>query len=68
MFANYLSYTDRKTFATWDAVNIGRLHCLIKGWDDAAVNFLKSGGFVLSDKVQKNIHTYAPNTQYSDIQ
>jgi hypothetical protein len=52
MFANYLSYTDRKKFATWDAVNIGRLHTLIDGWEGAAVDFLKSGGFVLSDKVR----------------
>lgn len=50
MFANYLSYTD-KSFASLDAMRIGRLHCLVETWEDASVDFLLSGGFVVSNKV-----------------
>jgi len=44
MFANVLAYKD-KSFATWDAMLCGRLHCEIPFWMDASVNFLKSGGY-----------------------
>lgn len=32
-------------------MNIGRLHCFVDGWDKASIAFLKSGGFVVSNKV-----------------
>jgi len=38
-------------FATFDAMRCGRLHCLSPSWEKASVNFLKSGGFIVSDKV-----------------
>ena len=50
MFANYIAYKE-KSFATLDAMRIGRLHCLLPSWEDASVSFLLSGGFVFSDKV-----------------
>jgi len=50
MLANLLSYKDLK-FATFDAMRCGRLHCLSPSWEKASVNFLKSGGFIVSDKV-----------------
>jgi pimeloyl-ACP methyl ester carboxylesterase len=53
MFANYLSYKDKSTFATWEAMLIGRLHCLLDNWERAAMDFSSSGGFVLSDKISK---------------
>jgi pimeloyl-ACP methyl ester carboxylesterase len=49
--ANQMSYFDKETFATDDAVTIGRLHCLREGWNDALVNFMLSGGFSPSTKV-----------------
>jgi len=52
MFANYIAYKDKK-LATFDAMRIGRLHCLMDSWQDASVSFLLSGGFVVSDKVAK---------------
>lgn len=50
MYANFIAYFDKK-FATKDAMQIGRLHCLRESWERASVSFLKSGGFVMSSKV-----------------
>lgn len=52
MFANYIAYKE-KSFATLDAMRVGRLHCLLPTWEDASVSFLLSGGFVFSDKVKR---------------
>jgi len=46
-----MSYFDKETFATVDALNIGRIHCMQEGWDDALVSFMQSGGFSPSSKV-----------------
>jgi hypothetical protein len=46
-----MSYYDKATYATDEAVTIGRLHCLRDGWNDALVNFMKSGGFAPSKLV-----------------
>jgi pimeloyl-ACP methyl ester carboxylesterase len=43
--ANQMSYFDKKTYATDEAVTVGRLHCLREGWSDSMVNFMQSGGF-----------------------
>lgn len=54
--ANDMSYFDRDTFATEDAMRIGRAHCLYHGdgrWEDAQLDFIKSGGFYPSQKVRK---------------
>jgi len=51
MLANLMSYNDIKTFATWDAMLCGRIHTLLPWWKRASVDFLKSGGFIISDKV-----------------
>jgi pimeloyl-ACP methyl ester carboxylesterase len=48
-----MSYFDKETYATDDALNIGRLHCLQEGWDDALVSFMQSGGFAPSTKVPR---------------
>lgn len=50
-YANYISYKD-KSFATSDALNLGRLHCLRQTWEDNSVAFLLSGGFIVSNKIQ----------------
>lgn len=52
MFANLLAYRDKR-LATLDAMRVGKLHCLVDSWEQASVGFLKSGGFVVSDKVAR---------------
>jgi len=52
-YANVLAYFDSKTFATWEAMMIGRLHCFNPSWQRASVDFLKSGGFVTSPLVSR---------------
>lgn len=49
--ANKMSYNDVETYATEDALKVGRLHCLRDGWDDALLSFMLSGGFSPSAKV-----------------
>jgi pimeloyl-ACP methyl ester carboxylesterase len=49
--ANQMSYFDRKTYATEEAVRIGRLHCERDGWSRALVSFMQSGGFAPSKLV-----------------
>lgn len=49
--ANQMSYFDKKTYATDEAVVIGRVHTLREGWSDALVSFMQSGGFAPSAKV-----------------
>ncbi len=49
--ANQMSYYDTETYATDDALKVGRLHCLRDGWNDALVSFMTSGGFSPSQKV-----------------
>lgn len=49
--ANQMSYFDKETYATEEAVVIGRLHCTRDGWSEAMVSFMKSGGFSPSSKV-----------------
>mmetsp|Transcript_22400 Transcript_22400/g.51314 ORF Transcript_22400/g.51314 Transcript_22400/m.51314 type:complete len:391 (-) Transcript_22400:148-1320(-) len=51
--ANQMSYNDPGTFATDDALRVGRVHCVREGWDGAMVSFMKSGGFRPSEAVEK---------------
>lgn len=51
--ANTMSYYDTDTYATDDALRVGRMHCLREGWDDALVSFMQSGGFSPSKKVSQ---------------
>ncbi|KAL9178717.1 hypothetical protein ACHAXT_003848 [Thalassiosira profunda] len=51
--ANQMSYFDKETYATDDALKVGRLHCLRDGWDDALLSFMQSGGFRPQSKVPK---------------
>ena len=43
--ANKMSYFDPDTYATDDALQVGRLHCLRDGWEDGMLGFMQSGGF-----------------------
>lgn len=49
--ANQMSYFDKETYATDDALKIGRLHCLRPGWEDALLGYMLSNGFSPSKKV-----------------
>lgn len=51
--ANQMSYYDKESFATEDALKVGRLHCLRDGWNDALVSFMLDGGFYPSEQVAK---------------
>jgi len=46
-----MSYFDKETYATEDALAIGRIHCQREGWNDALVSFMQSGGFSPSTKL-----------------
>ena len=45
--ANKIAYHDTETYGTEDALLVGRLHCLIDGWQDAIVNWMASGGYTV---------------------
>ena len=51
--ANQMSYYDTETYATEDALKVGRLHCLREGWEDSMLSFMQSGGFRPKEKVKK---------------
>lgn len=50
--ANKMSYYDKETFATDDALKTGRIHCFQEGWEEAQLSFIKSGGFYPVQKVK----------------
>mmetsp|Transcript_11951 Transcript_11951/g.32834 ORF Transcript_11951/g.32834 Transcript_11951/m.32834 type:complete len:400 (-) Transcript_11951:94-1293(-) len=50
--ANWLSYADPQTFATEDAMRIGRLSVLTEGWADSTVAYMRSGGIAVSERVR----------------
>ena len=49
--ANKMSYFDPDTYATDDALQVGRLHCLRDGWEDGMLGFMQSGGFRPKERV-----------------
>ncbi len=51
--ANQMSYYAPETYATEDALKVGRLHCLRDGWEDGMLSFMQSGGFRPKEKVSK---------------
>lgn len=51
--ANKMSYYNPETYATEDALKVGRLHCLRDGWEDGMLSFMQSGGFRPKEKVSK---------------
>ncbi|CAI7901832.1 unnamed protein product [Closterium sp. NIES-53] len=50
MSAIKMAFHD-KTLSTEDAMNVGRLHCLMPDWADAMVDFMRSGGYHVSKRV-----------------
>ncbi|EED88029.1 hypothetical protein THAPSDRAFT_38512, partial [Thalassiosira pseudonana CCMP1335] len=51
--ANQMSYHNPETYATEDALKVGRLHCLREGWEDGMLSFMQSGGFRPKEKVSQ---------------
>ncbi|KAL3785977.1 hypothetical protein HJC23_005686 [Cyclotella cryptica] len=51
--ANQMSYYDPATYATVDALNVGRIHCLRDGWEESMLSFMQSGGFRPKEKVSQ---------------
>jgi len=51
--ANQMSYFDPKTYATEDALKVGRMHCMREGWEDGMLSFMQSGGFRPKEKVSQ---------------
>lgn len=49
--ANQMSYFDKDTYATEDALKVGRMHCMQDGWEDSLLGFMSSGGFKPKNKV-----------------
>ncbi|GAB0495783.1 hypothetical protein MMPV_007088 [Pyropia vietnamensis] len=49
--AGRLSYADAPTWATEEAMRIGRLHTLTPGWRAAAVAFIVGAGFAVRDRL-----------------
>ncbi|CAJ1447066.1 unnamed protein product, partial [Effrenium voratum] len=51
--ANQMGYFDKETYATEDAVRVGRLHVDVDGWEEASLDYLNSGGYTLSPLVSQ---------------
>lgn len=51
--ANQLAYYDKATYATDDALRVGRLHTFAPQWCDATLSFMKSGGFKVRNSIPK---------------
>ncbi|KMT08944.1 hypothetical protein BVRB_6g136590 isoform A [Beta vulgaris subsp. vulgaris] len=45
LYVNLIAFNDVSFNTSLDWMNIGRLHCLYPWWEDAAVNFMTSGGY-----------------------
>lgn len=48
--ANKMAYHDQ-SFATPDAMRVGRLHTHMPGWTDANIAFMRSGGYSISSRI-----------------
>lgn len=48
--ANKMAYHD-PSFATPDAMRVGRLHTHMPGWSDANIAFMRSGGYSISSRI-----------------
>jgi pimeloyl-ACP methyl ester carboxylesterase len=50
-YANQLAYHDKNTYATNDAMLIGRLHTHSPWWSDTTIAFMQSGGYAVSTRL-----------------
>ncbi|KAK8962665.1 hypothetical protein KSP40_PGU007088 [Platanthera guangdongensis] len=53
LYANLLAFNKISLGRSFDFVNIGRLHCLLPWWEDAAVNFMVSGGYDVRHQIKR---------------
>ncbi|KAK2380786.1 alpha/beta-Hydrolases superfamily protein [Trifolium repens] len=52
VYANYLCFSNLSFSTNLDWTNIGRLHCLLPWWEDAAVDFMISGGYNVASQIK----------------
>ncbi|KAE8023145.1 hypothetical protein FH972_008884 [Carpinus fangiana] len=53
LYVNLLAFTDISFSTSLDWANVGRLHCLLPWWADAAVNFMISGGYNVRGQIEQ---------------
>eukprot|EP00958_Prasinococcus_capsulatus_P001786 scaffold156_cov308-Prasinococcus_capsulatus_cf.AAC.26 len=42
-----MAYYDTESYGTEDALKIGRLHCMVDGWQESIVRWMQSGGYTV---------------------
>ncbi|KAL5553640.1 hypothetical protein UlMin_041041 [Ulmus minor] len=53
VYVNFLAFRDLPFSTGLDWMNIGRLHCLLPWWEDATVDFMRSGGYKVSGQIEQ---------------
>lgn len=53
LYVNLLAFTEISFNTSLDWMNIGRLHCLLPWWEDATVDFMRSGGYKVSAQIEQ---------------
>ncbi|GLT27560.1 hypothetical protein SLA2020_025470 [Shorea laevis] len=53
LYVNFLAFNGISFNTSLDWTNIGRLHCLYPWWEEATVNFMISGGYNISQKIEQ---------------
>uniref|UniRef100_A0A803QQ13 AB hydrolase-1 domain-containing protein n=1 Tax=Cannabis sativa TaxID=3483 RepID=A0A803QQ13_CANSA len=53
LYVNLLAFTDISFDTSLDWMNIGRLHCLLPWWEDATVDFMRSGGYKVGEQIEQ---------------
>lgn len=51
--ANRMAYFNKEQYATQEARDIGRLHCLLPHWEEANLSFMQSGGYSISSDIER---------------
>uniref|UniRef100_A0A2P2M0H2 Uncharacterized protein LOC107428819 isoform X1 n=1 Tax=Rhizophora mucronata TaxID=61149 RepID=A0A2P2M0H2_RHIMU len=52
-FVIFLAFKHLPLSSSIDWMNVGRLHCLYRWWEDATVNFMTSGGYNVVPLIEK---------------
>ncbi|XP_048318428.1 alpha/beta hydrolase domain-containing protein VTE7 [Ziziphus jujuba] len=53
LYVNFLAFNDISISTSLDWTNIGRLHCLLPWWEDATVDFMRSGGYKVGAQIEQ---------------
>lgn len=52
-YANLLAFHSISTARIIDSMNVGRLHCLLPHWEEATIDFMRSGGYKVATRVKE---------------